>query len=373
MLLQVTIALLIILGYILLLLILFGGLLLMKWTVGADPVPLQELTVVIPYRNEASHLPGIIADLLAQDHPGHLYNVIMVNDHSTDGSEKLAVSMGGDRKGFIFLDLPGGKEGKKEAIAFAISLVRTPWVLQMDADCRVEPGFISSHMHFLARHPSELVAGLVTTSEGRGGFLEAFERLELLGLNGSGAGSFAAGRPLMCSGANLLYSVELYRETRKFDPAARTGSGDDMFLLIGARKLKRITAFNPDRDCQVRTSPVGTFADLIRQRIRWGAKSVYYRMPDIQFVAVLVVLANLLMLLTPLWMLLYPEYCPWLLLGVGAKLVADFMILAVVSVRTGQSRTLWWYIPASLLYPFYMATVITGALIGRPTWKGRPV
>lgn len=227
-------------------------------------------------------------------------------------------------------------------------------------------------MRFLAHHPSDLVAGMVTTSEGRGGFLEAFERLELLGLNGTSAGSFAAGRPFMCSGANLLYSVELYRETRKFDPAGRTGSGDDMFLLIGARIMKRITAFNPERDCQVRTTPVGTITELIRQRIRWGAKSVYYRMPDIQVVAVLVVLANLMMLLSPLWIFLHPENCRWLILGIGAKLVADFMILAVVSVRTGQWRTLWWYFPVSVLYPFYMATVVTGAITRRPSWKGRP-
>lgn len=113
MLLPFTITLLIFLSYILLLLILFGGLILMKWTRGADPVPHEGVTVIIPFRNEAYHLPGIVADLLAQNYPGHLYSVIMVNDHSTDGSEKLAASLVGDRERFICVDLPCGKEGKR--------------------------------------------------------------------------------------------------------------------------------------------------------------------------------------------------------------------------------------------------------------------
>ncbi len=177
----------------------------------------------------------------------------------------------------------------------------------------------------------------------------------------------------MCSGANLLYSFELYRETRVFDPSGVTRSGDDMFLLIGARKLKRRLGFNPDNDSQVQTIPLGNGASLIGQRIRWGAKSAYYQMADIQSVAVLVVAANLLMLLAPVWMILQPELCLWLMLGAGLKLLADFMILAATSFRTGQTRTLWWYLPVSFVYPLYMALVITGSLVSRPTWKGRKI
>ena len=152
-----------------------------------------------------------------------------------------------------------------------------------------------------------------------GGFLEAFERLEVLGLNGSGAGSFALGRPIMCSGANLLYRTSLYHDTRKYDPAGKTGSGDDMFMLIGARKLKRGIAFNPHKDCLVKTSPAESASALIKQGIRWGAKSVHYRMPGIQSVALLVAAANLLMLLSPLLVLIRPGYYQWLLPGAGSQ------------------------------------------------------
>ncbi len=358
--------------YFLLLLLYFAGLLSMKGAVGEEPAANQEITVVIPFRNERSGLPGILADLQVQSYPAHLFSVILVNDHSRDGSDKVVASLIADKAGFTCLDLPKGQQGKKEAIAFALSRISTPWVLQSDADCRLGPRFISSHMHYLDEHPSDLVAGMVTSKGGRGGFLEAFERLDLLALNGCGAASFALGRPIMCSGANLLYSTALYRDTRIFDPADRISSGDDMFLLIGARKLKKKLAFNAHIDSLVSTAPIRSVKALIGQRIRWGAKSGSYGMADIQSVAVLVMVVNLLMLVMPPWILLQAEFSPWLLAGAGMKLLADFMILAVTSFKTKQSGILWWYIPVALVYPLYMLLVFVGLFKYRSTWKGRP-
>ncbi len=373
MLLAITLTLIIFLSYLLLLLFYFVGLLLLRGPEGSRAIPLDEVTVVIPFRNEAKHLPRIIEDLKAQDYPDHLYSVLLINDHSTDGSEKLVTSLTQGWAGVTCLDLPGGKQGKKEAVSLALSRVTSPWVLQTDADCRVGPGFISSHMSYLEAHPADLIAGLVTTSKRKGGFLEALERLDLLGLNGTSAGSFALGRPIMCSGANLLFCTQLFHETRRFDPVGKCESGDDMFLLIGARKLKKRLAFNPDRKAQVQTAPVDKTSDLLRQRIRWGAKSTHYRMADIQMVAVLVVVTNFLMLGVPVWMLFQPELWPWLLTGLGMKLLADFIILAATSFRTGQTRTLWWFFPVAVVYPLYMVLVIMGTLLSSPLWKGRPV
>lgn len=365
--------LIIFLFYLLLLLFYSVGLLVLKGPEGTRANHLDKITVVIPYRNEAKHLRRIIEDLQAQNYPAHLYSVLLINDHSTDGSEKEVASLTEGWAGAACMNLPGGKEGKKEAISLALSKVTSPWVLQTDADCRVSPGFISSHMHYLESHPADLLAGIVTTSMRNGGFLEALERLDLLGLNGTSAGSFAVGRPIMCSGANLLYNTQLHHETRRFDPFGRYGSGDDMFLLIGARKLKKKLAFNPDPDSMVRTAPIERFRDLIKQRIRWGAKSTQYRMTDIQIVAVLVVLTNFLMLGVPVWIIFQPELWQWLLWISGIKLLADFILLATTSFRTGQTRTLWWFFPVAVAYPFYMALVFSGMLLSHPLWKGRQV
>jgi biofilm PGA synthesis N-glycosyltransferase PgaC len=355
--------------YSVVILLLLHGFRGLKSPVHEQPVNKEKVTVVIPFRNEAGQLQALIGDLLRQTCPGDLFSVILVNDHSTDGSPALVRSLISDRAGFSCLDLPDGMNGKKAALLYANSHAETRWIIQTDADCRMEPGFIGAHMGFLEENPSDLVAGLVTTRKGSGGFLEAFERLDLLGLAGAGAGSFFYGRPMMCSGANLLYSKELYMETRGYDPVEKSASGDDMFLLIGARRLGRKLSFNPGRSSMARTKTTPEAATLVRQRMRWGSKSAYYGMADIQLLTLLVAMTTMVVLLSPLWMLLFPGSFRWFLPAVAIKTFVDFLMLTAVTGTTGQRATLRWFLPVSILYYPYMLVVITGSLFGRSHWK----
>lgn len=357
--------------YALVMFLLLLGLSRLKRSSREKPDHPEQVTVVVPFRNEAAGLPGLIEDLFQQTYPADMFSVVLVNDHSTDGSGDQVASLVESRPGFSCLDLPDGKGGKKAALGYAISNVHTGWIIQMDADCRIAPGFINAHMTYVEEYPSELVAGFVTTRNGGNRFMEAFERLDLLGLAGAGAGSFHFGRPLMCSGANLLYSRQLFLDTRKFDPVKKTASGDDMFLLIGARKLKRRTAFNPELTAMVQTHVVSGPGKLIRQRMRWGAKSAYYRMADLQGVAVLVALTNLMLLLAPVWMILFPGSISWFLPALGIKALMDFLILHATTGATGQRRSLWWFLPVSVVYYLYIPVVISGSLFRRSTWKER--
>ena len=143
------------------------------------------------------------------------------------------------------LSLPHGMTGKKRALAFGIEHARHDRIIQVDADCHMGPGFIASHVS-LPGEASFRSGGRDSQHRGRGreGFWRALSGWISLPLAGSGAGSFSLGRPMMCSGANLFYSRELYLETRAFDPESSIASGDDMFLMIGARKLGKTLSFN---------------------------------------------------------------------------------------------------------------------------------
>lgn len=329
----------------------------------------RNISVIIPFKNEADHLPGLLEDLAGQSYPVESREIVFVDDHSTDGSASLLASLIEGHEFVHQLTLPPGMTGKKKALAYGIEHARHDWIIQVDADCHIGPGFIAAHVSFLEQYPSDLVAGLVSTRKGKGGFLESFERLDILSLSGSGAGSFSLGRPMMCSGANLSYSKELYLETRKFDPESRIASGDDMFLMIGARRLGRSLSFNTRREAMVMTAPVKDWRALLAQRIRWGSKTGSYRMPDIQLLAVLVTLANMSILLLPLWIILYPGMWPWLAGMCFVKSLADFLLLFRVTGICGARNNLKLFLPVSLLYyPFFMLSVL-GALWGKPDWK----
>jgi len=327
------------------------------------------VSVIIPFRNEETHLPLLINDLKAQSYPPGLWEVIWVNDHSTDRSGEIAEAMIADIPGFKYLTMPPERSGKKSALAFGIQHASHERLIQVDADCRVGARFIGSHMAYLEKYPADLVAGLVSTFPARSKFLEVFERLDLLALAGVGAGSFGIGRPMMCSGANLSYSRELYMETRSYDPLETTESGDDMFLMIGARKLNRTLAFNTAHESCALTSPVPTFRQLVAQRVRWGAKSTRYGMADIQGFALLVTATNLSIFLIPLWFFLFPGGWWWLAGGWMFKSLADFVLLYRVSGLTHQRGNLFWYVPVSLVYypVFFLSLAVM--LLGVRAWK----
>jgi cellulose synthase/poly-beta-1,6-N-acetylglucosamine synthase-like glycosyltransferase len=336
-----------------------------------DPGETPEVSILVPFRNERESLPHLIHDLLGQSYPADRMEILCINDHSEDGSRILFDSLGHAGVRLSCLDLPKGKWGKKEALALGIDHASGPWILQLDADCRIKPGFVASHMAFLEKNPSDLVAGLVTTAEEKGGFLEHFERLDQLSMTGVAAASFHLGRALMCSGANLVYSRELYLKTRVFDPSGQHSSGDDMFLMIGARKLNKVLSFNLDGDSVVQTAPAPSLRSFIDQRIRWGAKSTSYKMPDIQLVALLVAMTNVSVLLFPLWIVLYPALWPYFLGAWIAKTAAEFFFLYRTGAYAGQKKSMKYFLPSTLVYyPVYLL-VFVRMIFSQPAWRGK--
>ncbi len=100
------------------------------------PISVPSISVVVPARDEEQALPMLLASLRPQLHPGD--EVIVVDDHSTDGTAMVA------RQGGATLataaDLPPGWQGKAWACHTGASLAANDRLLFLDADTRLEPG-----------------------------------------------------------------------------------------------------------------------------------------------------------------------------------------------------------------------------------------
>lgn len=89
-------------------------------------VGLSQVTVVIPARNEADHLPGLFADLQREllECP-----VVVVDNGSHDATQQVAEEMGA--KALVEI-----REGKGAAVRAALHVVSTDYVFLCDADIR---------------------------------------------------------------------------------------------------------------------------------------------------------------------------------------------------------------------------------------------
>jgi hopene-associated glycosyltransferase HpnB len=103
---------------------------------------LEDVSVVIPARNEAGIIGKTLASLTRQ---GDDLRVILVDDCSTDGTSEIARQITGLRLTIVTGTAPpAGWAGKLWALDQGLRQVRTPYTLLLDADICLSPGAISA-------------------------------------------------------------------------------------------------------------------------------------------------------------------------------------------------------------------------------------
>jgi len=108
------------------------------------------ITVVVPARNEEGNILRCLDSLASQSYPRHLYEVIVVDDHSTDGTAGLVEGFGGVGLTVrcIRLSEQGGAgtraAHKKWAVESGIKAARGQLIVATDADCTAEPGWLAA-------------------------------------------------------------------------------------------------------------------------------------------------------------------------------------------------------------------------------------
>lgn len=114
------------------------------------------VSILIPARNEAAVLPRTLAALHSQD---GIQEILLVDDHSIDGTADVARSSGDTRLRVLHAPpLPKGWSGKLWALEQARLEARGDWLLLLDADIELQPGMVHALLT-KARHAEvELVS-----------------------------------------------------------------------------------------------------------------------------------------------------------------------------------------------------------------------
>jgi hypothetical protein len=332
------------------------------------------LSVLIAARNEAANLPLLLADLQAQQLPATAFEVIVIDDHSTDDTALVVANAALTSSFPLHLlqlaYLPGFTQtGKKAALEAALAVARAPWIVCTDADCRVQPHWLAAHQQ---AHDAEahFVSGpVLLTGQGP---LAALQGLELAGLVGSGAAGILLGAPTMCNGANLSYRRASFHAVGGYTGNAQVASGDDEFLLHKLHAaFPASSRFLQDPQAIVRTAAQPTLQQLLRQRVRWASKWQHYQTAAPQQLAILVLAANVALAGGAVALFFQPALAPWVATAWAMKLGADVLFLAPVLRFFRRRRWLVWVPVLQAAYAPYALLVGLAGLRGGYEWKGR--
>ncbi|MES2108129.1 MAG: glycosyltransferase [Bacteroidota bacterium] len=333
-----------------------------------------KVTVMIAARNEEESIHLTINDILAQDYPKHLTEIIIVDDHSTDRTSEIIA--GYADRGVKLLQLNEDKplnSYKKKAIAEAIKLSNGELMVATDADCRMGNKWLSSIVGYYEEEHPLMISSPVSYFEEKTVF-ERMQALEFFSLIATGGAFIGNGHASTCNGANLAYRKDVFYEVGGFKGIDDLASGDDELLLqkVAAKHPGRI-GFLKWYDAIVYTHAKHNFKSFMQQRRRWASKSVKYK--DKKVVALVIglwlfnvsVLANLLLGIYDIY------YLKVSALQYLFVFLAEIALLLPVTTFF-KRKLLMWVLPFSIpLYFVYFVYIGVLGNKGKYIWKGRMV
>lgn len=357
------------------------------WNRAPDFTPTEQtdqlttfISVIIPSRNEAQNLPALLSSLKNQHYPAHLFEVLIMDDHSTDDTASILKNFPAGNIRLLSLEqyLLGAEINsyKKKAIEIGIQNSQGQLIVCTDADCHMTAGWLSSIASFYEQYKPRFIAAPVSIDCNLS-FLEIFQALDFMTLQGITGAAVSKKIHSMCNGANLAYEKSVFYEVGGFSGIDHIASGDDMLLM------HKIFKQHPDKvmflkspEAIVQTAAAKSVGAFFNQRIRWASKSGSYDDKSIMAVLLLVYILNLLLLLLPLISLFTKNaevtMQRWLFLMI-IKTVAELYFLYPVA-RFFKKEKLLFLFP--VMQPFHILYTVTAGLLGKfgtYRWKERKV
>ena len=333
------------------------------------------VSVIVPFRNESESILHCFKSLTEQDYPNDSYEIIFVDDFSTDDSlEKLLKSVNSTNVKVISVPEEYSVNAhKKRAIRYGIEKSNGEIIVTTDADCTHPNKWLSTLISFFD-DKTGFVSGPVEFENGPTLF-EKFQKLEFAGLVITGAGLIGSGKPTICNAANIAYRKKVYEDVGGFTYQMNLSSGDDELLM---QKIKRDTGyrvkFANHHDAIVKTFPNRTVSEFYQQRKRWASKGLFY---NDKFLILKLILIYLFYISLPLQLILGLFFSEYFILtfsiSIILKILFEYLVLKRGIKLFFDRKILKVFLPAEILHiPYIIIAGISGAL-GDYVWKSRKV
>ncbi|MEL6866693.1 MAG: glycosyltransferase [Bacteroidota bacterium] len=336
------------------------------------------VSILVPARNEAANIAGCIDSILAQDYPVDLFELIVIDDHSSDATAAIVQQIHHPNVRLLSLaDFIQTDEAihayKKKAIEVGIEQAKGTLIVTTDADCMVSPQWLSYLVSYYEQTKTRFIAAPVNFHREQN-LLERFQSLDFIGMMGiTGAG--IKGRYMyMCNGANLAYEKAAFYDLGGFQGIDQLASGDDMLLM------EKFAEHDPDSIGFIKNSAARTYSlaqpdwsSFVQQRIRWASKSGNYQKWQVILMLAIVFLFCLNILLSLGLSLLGNASLIGIFIGqLLSKILVDWLFLDQMSRFFDRRDLMRVFLPAQALHIFYIALIgFLANIKSAYQWKGR--
>lgn len=347
-----------------------------SYTAAQSAVPRTFLSVVIAARNESANILPCVHSILAQDYPEGLFELIVVDDCSTDDTAELVRNVGDTRVRLIRLadqlqDDEAIRSYKKKALSVGVAASRGMLVLTTDADCIAPPQWLRTVALYYEQSGAAMIISPVRLFNDFS-VLQLFQSLDFLTMQGITAATVRLNLGIMCNGANLAFRREAFLAVGGYNGVDHIVSGDDYLLQM---KIKR--AF-PDGVRYLRSSavivdtqPQYSWRGFLQQRIRWASKTGQYEDTKTTFILALIYLFNVSLFVFSITAWYHNTLLSLLLLVWCTKILVEIVFLYPVTGFFQRKKELLFF---ALLQPLHIVYIIVAGFLSKIRqfeWKER--
>lgn len=347
---------------------------------GSDVLPF--ISIVIPARNEVGQIEACLKSILANDYPKNKFEILVIDDCSTDETYAVALELlPFPHKVIKLADFIDSSEKinafKKKALALAISKSQGQYILSTDADCLVPKDWLKCYGNHLVQNPTlHCIAGPVNfiPYQQNRNWLYYFQSLDFMTMQGITIASNKLGLGNMSNGANFLFSRKAYDAVDGYRGIDAKASGDDMMLMQKISKaFPQSLTFLYDERAIVDTPVQPNWTSFLNQRIRWASKADSYPQVKMTIVLLLVYLYNFNFLFLVIASILSLQILKISLMLFLTKVIAEFIFVIPLSNFFKKRKELLFFI---FLQPLHVSYIIMAGFLGKfgsYTWKDRSV
>jgi len=337
----------------------------------------KSVSVIIAARDEETVLTPLLDGLVNQTYPENQYEVVIVDDQSTDNTAEIGKIFASNYSNISYLridETPKNYGPKKWALNQGIKASSGEIILCIDADCIPKPTWIEVMVSYFTQNVGMVVGYAEVVVENQKSLLQRWQAFDFLGMMAAGEGALNWGIPLAATGQNLGFTREAFDAVGGYSQIARGMTGDDVLLLQLIRnKTDYDIDFAGNPGAYNRTYPHHTIMGLLRQRTRWAADAPTQIRTDFLFFLYLLVVFLMYSVILGgfIYAFIQPDFWSIFVSGLGLKLLGEIILLRY-AVTIYQREELFSVFPLwTLLQIPYIIIVGVAGLFVDYSWKGR--
>ncbi len=322
-----------------------------------------KISIIVAARNESKNIASLINSLKKLNYPNNDFEVILVDDHSSDGTfEKAKQSLIGTNNFAIYQNENDSSQAKKGALAFGVSKAKFPYLMITDADCKPEAGWLKSFSEkFLQGF--DFVSGVApfNTNKSLINNLAVFENLRASLLTFSLAN---LGYPYSAASRSFGFSKKAFEEVQGYKNTIETLSGDDDLLLREAVKNNLRVGLVTDKNAFVFSTVKETLKEYLAQKSRHTKTSFHYLLKQKIILGVWHLL-NLLFFILPVLIFINTAFIvPFLI-----KIICDEILILSYQKKFSYNFNAVNIFLMQIIYETFIILNFFNALFRRDKWN----